>query len=108
MGTEENKVQAKVHELLKLYGIFWYRHNNLAVRGRAFIGRKGVPDTIAMLPPNGRYWGIESKTKAGKQSDEQKEFQRLLEANGGLYTLAQDNIKEVENICQKVNVLRIL
>ena len=43
------------------------------------------PDIVCVL--NGQYVGIEVKGPKGKQSDDQKEFQRHLEAAGGRYIL---------------------
>lgn len=48
----------------------------------------GVSDML-FLKPNSKhgYLCIENKTKTGKQSDEQKEFQEAVEKNGGLYVI---------------------
>jgi Holliday junction resolvase len=50
-------------------------------------GRVDGPDVIAVI--KGRFIGIEVKAEKGRQSDNQKEFQRQLEAAGGLYILAK-------------------
>lgn len=44
---------------------------------------------------NGQYVGIEVKAPKGRQSENQKEFQRQLEAVGGKYILAY-SIDDVE------------
>jgi hypothetical protein len=47
----------------------------------------GSPDIVCVI--NGQYVGIECKGTKGKQSDNQKDFQRRLEAAGGRYILAR-------------------
>lgn len=61
--------------------------------------RAGFPDFIFLLP-NGYYpyLCLELKTKEGRQSDSQKEFQRKVEEVGGKYVVIRtldDFIKEV-------------
>lgn len=55
--------------------------------------RKGFPDLTALK--GGKTIYIEVKTKTGKQSAYQVEFQKICEAHGGTYVLARsvDDIK---------------
>ena len=55
----------------------------------------GVPDLLLFLPAfiDGRHWhglGIEFKTKTGKQSQQQKDFQQMFEAAGYRYVVIRD------------------
>ena len=47
--------------------------------------KKGVPD--ANLLHNGKYYAIELKSTEGKQSKEQKEFEKKTIKEGGVYLL---------------------
>lgn len=53
--------------------------------------RAGFPDLILCVAKNG-YYGLFIELKAGKgrQSDKQKEYQRLLEAQGYRYEVVRD------------------
>lgn len=56
--------------------------------------KAGVPDII--LVEDGKFIGIEVKTKIGQQSTNQEEFQQGLEAAGGRYIIVRsiDDVKE--------------
>lgn len=51
------------------------------------FGVPGCPDIIGCF--RGRFIGIEVKTPAGRQSDQQKHFQAAVERAGGIYILAR-------------------
>jgi hypothetical protein len=59
--------------MLNLKGNIVWRNNNLAVRGRKFVGRKGVPDIIG-YDKEGRSVWCEVKTKNDRLSDDQEDF----------------------------------
>lgn len=86
----ENKVIQACFCWLKNHGIFVYRQNT----GCAWIGdrpiRYGLPGSadITGLMPDGRRLEVEVKSAKGRQSDLQKWFQELIEANNGIYILA--------------------
>ena len=83
---------------------FHWRQNNLAVKGRTFIGMKGIPDIIVIYPPDGRFIGIECKKKGNKQTSDQEIFQLRLESSGGIYILAyevEDVIKVFKDLMSK-------
>lgn len=71
-------------------GIIFISRNgkNYAVRQ----GVNGVPDIVALQ--NGKVYGLECKDAKGKQSDEQKQFQKRWEQQGGLYAI----IRSVEDV----------
>ena len=56
--------------------------------------KKGVADILGILP-NGKLFAIECKVGKNKQDDNQKIFQKDIEANNGIYILAY-NLEEVE------------
>ena len=105
--TEAQNLNA-ICEYLSAKGYFWWRQNNTGVQrtknGKQFWTRSkwqrnGVPDVFVMqtgtLIGNGeaklvyRTIGIEAKSRDGRQSPEQKAFQRDFEENGGVYILAR-------------------
>ena len=72
--------------------VFAYRQNTGAFTSEyagktRFIqfGTKGAPDIIAVI--KGIYVGIECKYGKGKQTPNQKDFQKRLEKAGGVYWL---------------------
>lgn len=52
------------------------------------FGLPGSPDILGILR-GGRWLGIEVKAAKGRQSEQQKRFQRAAEALGGVYVLAR-------------------
>ena len=98
MATPESVIQTAVLKYLKDNGYFAWRQNNLAVFDpkmngyRAHNGLKGVPDILAVI--DGIFTGFEIKTPTGRQSADQKLFQKRLERNKGKYYI----IRSVEEI----------
>ena len=101
MGKEENDLQRQAIQLLEAYGMFAWRQNNLRVPGRKFIGKKGVPDVIA-VQKNGPSWWIEAKGSQTRQSAEQKAFQEEIEKRGHVYVLMKD-ISDLEKALYGLN-----
>jgi len=62
------------------------------------FGLVGSSDIICVVPPNGRFLGIECKRRnGGVQSKEQKAFQRAVEKRGGIYVLAR-SVEDVRRV----------
>jgi hypothetical protein len=53
------------------------------------FGLVGSADILGIIAPQGRFLAIECKTRTGKQSDQQRNFQKMIEAMGGIYILAR-------------------
>lgn len=51
------------------------------------VGGKGAADLIGMWA--GRFVALELKTDKGKQTDEQRKFQALVTARGGVYAVVR-------------------
>ena len=89
----ENNVLSSICDYLQMRkgrkGYLFWRANNLTVfNGKEFralpkYSMKGVPDINLIY--NGQYIGLECKTHKGKQSDNQKEFERLCKEAGAEY-----------------------
>lgn len=61
-----------------------------AARFKAMGVRPGFPDLILLHPSSGYHFlCIEMKTKTGKQSDYQKDYQQRVEAEGGKYVVCR-------------------
>ena len=76
-------------DFLKDGGNEVWRNNNLAVRGRAFIGRKGVPDIIGYNKKYGYFVCCEIKAIADRLSADQIVFLEELSMAGGTAMLCQ-------------------
>jgi hypothetical protein len=59
-------------------------------------GQAGQPDLYFVLAPLGVYVGIEIKTGNAKQSKEQKQWQKTIEAVGGFYFVATSKEQSIE------------
>lgn len=64
------------------------------VQGSRFT-TNGAPDIIIVI--GGLFIGLEFKTYRGKQSEDQKTFQKNLEAAGGFYFIIK-SIKDLEDV----------
>jgi hypothetical protein len=95
---KESETQKAIIEWLAWKKIFHYRNNSGAFvdAQKHFyrFGAIGSPDIVCVI--NGQYVGIEVKAPKGKQSENQREFQRALEGAGGKYILAF-SIDDVEH-----------
>ena len=98
MKEKETEIQAAILDYLRLRGHFCWRVNNTPAtfidrhgarqfRAMSTYALKGVPDIV--LIRDGRFYGIECKTQAGKLSVEQAEFARKCVAAGGEYIVAR-------------------
>lgn len=70
-------------------------NNNLAVRGRKFIGRFGVPDVIG-ISKSGLWVACEVKTLHDRLSDEQIKFLNDIKNAGGFAFIALQVGSQVE------------
>lgn len=87
-------LQAQVLVRLSAAGYFAWPHpsGTYTIPGtsrRIVVGRKGQADIIACRPPDGHLVGIEIKTGTGRQSADQRRWQRALEAAGGTYLVVR-------------------
>ena len=89
---KEKRIQ---NDILRAFGTRrWmrlWRANVLAARmGNRFV-RAGVPgqaDLTGILP-DGRRLEVETKSATGRQTEDQRNFQRMIERFGGVYVLAR-------------------
>lgn len=83
----ETVIQNQIRDLLRMDGWFVIRHQ------QGMGCHKGLSDLTAIKDGVTIY--IEVKTKTGKQSDWQRQFQKDIENHGGTYILAR-RIEDVE------------
>jgi hypothetical protein len=91
-SVPESTIQAGILRWLATTGlIHWRQMAGTIKRGRIRItlGPNGIPDILLLLPPSGRLVGLEVKSAKGRQRKDQKEFQALMEASGGLYFIVR-------------------
>lgn len=98
---------AKVKELTKAHirasaikEMEWRGHsiwiqNNLAVKGRKFIGRRGQSDCVGFTK-DGRFLAVEIKTLNDRLSSDQIKFLNDVKKAGGLAYLAVQEGTQVE------------
>ena len=76
-------------DYLKGRGNDVWRNNNLAVKGRSFIGRKGVPDVIGYSKKYGQFIACEVKAIGDRVSPDQMSFLTNLAIAGGVAMICQ-------------------
>lgn len=75
-------------------GLVVWRNNNLAVKGRSFIGKKGVPDIIGYDRKHGQFVACEIKKLGDRISPDQLSFLTQLGIAGGLSMLCSQTSDE--------------
>ena len=75
-------------------GMEVWRNNNLAVKGRAFIAKKGVPDIIGYDKKHGQFVACEIKKLGDRISPEQFTFLTQLGLAGGASMLCSQTSDE--------------
>ena len=83
----ETFIRKSVTDALRASG--WYTFYNFQGLG----AYKGISDLTAVK--DGQTLFVEIKTKTGRQSDYQMQFQKDIEAHGGVYVVAR-GLKDVE------------
>jgi hypothetical protein len=69
------------------------------------FGTPGQADITGIIAPNGLRLEIECKTERGRQSDEQKLWERLITRFGGVYVLAR-SLQDVDDALAALGIYR--
>lgn len=69
------------------------------------FGTPGQGDISGLVLPSGRRLEIETKFARGRQSDDQKSFQKMIENFGGVYVLAR-SLDDVDRALAALGVRR--
>ena len=97
--ASENDILKQITDWLSYNQFFWLYCPN---KGRHDTSRDnvtvGAPDIIVII--KGIFVGVEVKAPTGKQTKDQKDFQKAVGAAGGLYilTYSVDDLRPLENI----------
>ncbi len=105
-GKPEEHLQAAIVRYYRLqyperYGLLFSNHNNAnsAAQGEKAKVQGRVPGVadLTYLKGNAQVVFIECKTATGKQSPEQKQWQKLIESNGYRYEIVRsiDDAKKI-------------
>ena len=99
----EKDIQLAICQYLELKRHFFWRSNTVGMydptkkvfRAMPKYGMSGIPDIIVIK--DGFFIGLEVKQTKGRQSDSQKEFQRLCKENGAEYHIVTsiDDVREI-------------
>lgn len=97
MMTPEKKVKAKVVEILKGFGAYYFYAST------GGYGASGVPDIICCY--RGRFIGIECKAGKGKTTALQEKNIAQIIAQGGLAIVVnEDNIPDVDKLLIEIDM----
>ena len=94
--TPEKKVKAKVVEILKAHGVYYFFPATFG------MGRGGVPDIVCCY--RGKFIAVECKAGAGKTTALQDRELEAIKAAGGAAIVV--NEKTVGEVAVLLNVLR--
>ena len=96
MASEENAIVNACLDYLNSLDIVCWWNVTRHFKYRPKLGIKGVPDIIGILQ-DGRFIGVECKTKTGKQSPDQIDFQAICDSRNACYYI----VTSVEELSKK-------
>jgi hypothetical protein len=94
--TPEKKVKAKVVEILKAHGVYYFFPATFG------MGRSGVPESVCCY--RGRFLAIECKAGAGKTTALQERELAAIKAAGGMQLVV--NEKNLSEVAVLLNLIR--
>lgn len=77
-----SEITKQAMKLLDLAGIECWRSNNIPVKGRTFIGRKGVSDIMGFVRSSGQLVACEVKKIGDTVKKDQEEFLGQVKKSG--------------------------
>lgn len=106
----EKYIQRRILDWLKRTDLLHWRQNSgFAFVGGRFpggkrrinMGPKGCPDIIVVIPPGGRFCGLEVKSPQGRVRPDQKVFAEKLTKSGACYYIVRslDDAKKALEDC---------
>ena len=109
-NTPERDIQMSICEYLAYKRFFFWRQNVNPIfdaksggfRRMPAYSVNGVPDIIMIY--KGKFVGLEVKNEKGKQSESQKDFEKLCKSNGGYYKVVR-SVGDVEQFINNINKL---
>jgi hypothetical protein len=91
-SVKESVIQADILRWLKSTGLMFWRSNSgsLFLRGRHInLGPLGCADISLVVPPSGRFVGLEVKSAKGKVRKDQITYAEGLTKQGGAYFIVR-------------------
>ncbi len=98
-GIRESVIQSDILRWLKTTGLMFWRSNSgsLFLHGRHInLGPLGCADISLVVPPNGRFVGMEVKSAKGKIRKDQTAYAKGLSLQGGLYFIVR-SVQDAKN-----------
>lgn len=102
----ESVIQGEILNWLETTGLLYWRQNagyTFAAGRRIYLGPDGISDIVVVLPPNGRFVGLEVKSANGSIRPDQKLFANKIQKSGGAYhivrTLEQAKAAVLKELC---------
>ena len=94
---KEKELQNAILRAFGTISRFWRANTGVAQIGKRFVrfGSPGQADLTGILP-DGRRLEVEVKSATGRQTRDQKSFQRMIEKFNGVYVLAR-SVEELRN-----------
>jgi len=66
------------------------------------MGMEGLPDIVVIVPPNGRFLGLEVKSASGVLREGQKRFKANLEAAGGMFRVVRSLAQAMDAVADAI------
>ncbi len=104
-SVPEKVIQRQILDWLKTSGIVHWRQNSgcVFVGGRmVLLGEEGLPDIICIIPPTGRFLGLEVKSAKGSLRPKQREFMNSIRETGGTYVVVRTLQQAMEAVAQSL------
>jgi hypothetical protein len=83
----------------------WHNQTGAAFRGKRMIrfGCKGSADIIGTV--KGKFVALEVKTGSGRQKEDQKKFQEVVEEAGGFYSVVRSTEQSIDIVGLLTDIL---
>lgn len=104
-SVPEKYIQAQILAWLESAGLLHWRANSgfVHVHGRRIsLGPEGISDVVVIIPPTGRFLGLEIKSEHGKVRPVQKLFKARVEAVGGYYKIVRTLAQAMDAVASAV------
>lgn len=102
-STPEKFIQASILRWLEQTGLLHWRANSgfVHIHGRRIsLGPDGISDVVVIIPPTGRFLGLEIKSAKGKLRPVQEVFRDKVTSVGGHYEVVR-SLQEAQNAVAK-------
>lgn len=91
-SVPEKYIQRQILDWLRNTQLVFWRQNSGTVfvgNRMVLLGDEGLPDIVCVVPPTGRFLGLEVKSAKGSLRPKQKDFMERMRATGGHYVVVR-------------------